>query len=238
MTLIRNDAFYRFVELKDPKAWKEKIESEGNLARIFGSILVSCEGINASIAGEPDCLNQFETWLFSQPEFAGTEAKVSWSERIPFKHWVVKLKREIIRVDDPEIKPTVKTGKRLEASEFKKWYDEKRPMIVVDTRNDYEVDYGKFQGALDWRIRHFKDFAKFLKAHQNELKGAPIVMYCTGGIRCEKATAIALKEGIENVYQLEGGILKYFEQAGGAHYDGSCFVFDERVALKPDLKPI
>jgi UPF0176 protein len=153
---------------------------------------------------------------------------------------LVKLKREIIRMDHPAIQPAAGRAPGVDAPTLKRWLDqghddEGREIALLDTRNAFEVDEGSFDGAIDWRIAKFTEFPPALKAHRADLAGKTVVSFCTGGIRCEKAAILMREEGIEHVLQLEGGILKYFEEVGGAHYHGDCFVFDGRRALAPDL---
>jgi UPF0176 protein len=129
--------------------------------------------------------------------------------------------------------PLQRTGARLAPADLKRWLDEKRDFLLLDTRNAFEIESGSFHGAVDLRLGHFHDFPKKLEKVREQAKGRPVVMFCTGGIRCERATALALESGLENVYQLDGGILGYFEACGGAHFQGGCFVFDERETLFP-----
>jgi UPF0176 protein len=155
---------------------------------------------------------------------------------------LVKLKREIITMKKPAIRPELGRAPFVDAPTLKTWLDrghddEGRPVVMLDTRNAFEVDVGTFDNALDYRITKFSEFPEVIEQNRADLEGKTVVSFCTGGIRCEKA-AIHMKEvGVENVYQLEGGILKYFEEVGGAHYRGDCFVFDYRTALNPQLEP-
>jgi len=154
----------------------------------------------------------------------------------------VKHKREIIRMNHPAIQPASGRAPALPAATLRRWLDqghddEGRPVVLLDTRNGFEVEYGSFEGALDWRLEKFSDFPAALAAHAQDLQGKAVVSFCTGGIRCEKAALLMREEGLSHVWQLEGGILKYFEETGGAHFQGTCFVFDEREALEPTLEP-
>lgn len=150
---------------------------------------------------------------------------------------LVKLKKEIIPMGRPDVSPVEMTGDRIAPVELKKWLDENRDFLLLDTRNDYEVELGTFEKAQHLNLRHFRNFAQKLDLLPPEMKDKPVVMFCTGGIRCEKATAYALKSGFKEVYQLEGGILKYFEECRKDHYDGECFVFDHRRTVDSELKP-
>jgi UPF0176 protein len=155
---------------------------------------------------------------------------------------LVKHKREIIRMNHPAVQPASGRAPALDATTLKRWLDQGhddagRPLVLLDTRNAFEVDYGTFEGAVDWRLDKFSDFPDALRGHARELQGKTVVSFCTGGIRCEKAALVMREEGLADVWQLEGGILKYFEETGGAHFRGTCFVFDERQALDPGLNP-
>jgi UPF0176 protein len=154
---------------------------------------------------------------------------------------LVKVKREIIRMNHPAIQPAAGRAPAVPAATVKRWLDQGhdddgRPVVTLDTRNDFEVDAGSFEGAIDWRISKFTEFPQALREHIADLQGKTVVSFCTGGIRCEKAAILMRENGVESVYQLDGGILKYFEEVGGAHYRGGCFVFDERRALGADLQ--
>src|SRR5690606_21625511 len=143
---------------------------------------------------------------------------------------------EIIRMDRPAIRPSARRAPALPAATLRRWLDqghddEGRPLALLDTRNAFEVDHGTFEGAVDWRLAKFSEFPRALEERAEQLRGKAVVSFCTGGIRCEKAALVMEEAGLEHVWQLEGGILKYFEEAGGAHFRGRCFVFDEREAL-------
>ncbi|RYZ71155.1 MAG: sulfurtransferase, partial [Proteobacteria bacterium] len=220
---ILNIAFYRFVELKNLNDLKAELKDRGNELEIRGSILLSPEGINGFLAGEVEQVRQFFAELSARPEFPNLECKESFSSHVPFKRMIVKLKKEIITMGMPDIHPALDTGSRLEAKELKKWLDEQRDLVLIDTRNTYEIEQGTFNTAVHYDIETFKEFPAELEKRKEELKDKTVVMFCTGGIRCEKSTALAKQMGIEKVFQLEGGILKYFEEVGNAHYKGDCF---------------
>ncbi len=155
---------------------------------------------------------------------------------------LVKVKREIIRMDHPMIRPAAGRAPAVAPATLRRWLDQGcdddgREIVLLDTRNAFEVDYGSFTGAVDWRIDRFTRFPDAAAAHRADLQGKTVVSYCTGGIRCEKATLHLREEGID-AFQLDGGILGYFDAVGGDHWIGECFVFDEREALRPDLVPI
>lgn len=228
---ILNVAFYKFVELPEQKLplWKEEMKSAANEMGVKGSILLSAEGINGFLAAEKPNLDSYLNYLKTKWDyFKDIQTKDSWSVEQPFKRVAIKIKKEIITMGRPDLVPSRFTGKRLEAKELQKWYEDKKDFIMLDTRNDYEIAQGTFKNAIDYDIETFKEFPEALAKHKDELKDKPVVMFCTGGIRCEKATALAMEYGIKDVYQLEGGILKYFEETGGMYYRGDCFVFDGR----------
>ena len=229
-------AFYRFFHWPKERElgqWRDLLKSHGQRLGMCGTILVSPEGINGFVAAQQPQANEFKEILAGIPGLEALEYKETFSKEVPFRRFFVKIKKEIISLGYEAADPRVRTGKRLEPEELSRWYQEGKPFVIVDTRNDYEVKLGTFERALDLDMKSFREFPEKLKA-QN-LGEVPVVMFCTGGIRCEKATAVALDQGIQDVYQLEGGILRYFEKMGGAHYKGDCFVFDRRVTLRPDL---
>ncbi|MCM0605764.1 MAG: sulfurtransferase [Xanthomonadaceae bacterium] len=232
-----NISTYRFVELTDLVAKRVLFKSKAVELGIKGSILLSLEGINLFLAGSETVIDQYLEFLAQYPELRNLEPKRSFSKDQPFRRMLVKIKKEIISMGKPEVIPSRMTGKRVMPKELKSWYDEKKPIVVIDTRNDYEINLGTFKNAVDFSIKTFRQFPEKLEQVKKDLKDKTVVMFCTGGIRCEKATALAQQYGIEDVYQLEGGILKYFEEVGSEHYNGECFVFDQRVSLDPELKP-
>ena len=237
---ILNISAYKFVDIDDPQGLREPWLARAREDGLKGTILLSPEGINLFLAGPEAGVRAFVGFMRQDARFADIAPKESWSDTQPFQRMLVKCKREIIRMNHPTIRPAGGRAPSVRADTVKRWLDqghddEGRAVVTLDTRNAFEVDAGAFEGAIDWRISRFSEFPAAAQAHRAELEGKTVVSYCTGGIRCEKA-AIYLREiGLESVYQLEGGILKYFEEVGGAHYRGDCFVFDERVALAPDL---
>ena len=235
-----NVSFYRFCPLKDLATLRPSVKERAAAAGLKGTVILSPEGINGFLAVVDGELRGFLDWLRETPSFQGLEAKESYSESQPFGKLLVKLKQEIIPFGEG-IDPHRGTAPRLSALELKRWLDEGRDVVLLDTRNDYEVADGPFRGAKTLGLNHFRDFPRAFgnasRALRAEMAAKPVVMFCTGGIRCEKAAAYAQELGLPQVYQLDGGILKYFEEAGGAHYDGTCFVFDERRAVDALLAP-
>ncbi len=240
MNPILNISTYKFVPLPDAPALREVLLERARSLGLKGTILLAEEGINMFLAGPPDDVRGFVAQLHTDARFADIVPKESWSDTQPFKKMLVKVKREIIRMDHPTIKPADGRAPSVAPATVRRWLeqghdDEGRPVVTLDTRNDYEVDEGTFEGAIDWRLTKFTEFPPALRAHKAELMDKTVVSFCTGGIRCEKAAILMREEGLEHVYQLEGGILKYFEETDSAHYRGNCFVFDERRAVGPDL---
>ena len=237
---VLNLAGYRFVRIDDPQALREQLLADARAAMLRGTILVAEEGINFCLAGPEAPAREFLAGLHADPRFAALEAKESWSAAQPFGKLLVKVKREIIRMNHPAIQPAQGRAPAIDAKTVQRWLDqghddEGRPVVTLDTRNAFEVDHGTFEGAIDWRLKKFSEFPKALDAHKSELEGKTVVSFCTGGIRCEKAAIYMREAGLDHVWQLDGGILKYFEETGGAHFKGNCFVFDEREALDPSL---
>jgi UPF0176 protein len=237
---ILNIAAYKFVAIDDGHELREQLLSQARALGLMGTILLAPEGINLFLAGTADAVREFVATLQADPRFADLETKESWSAAQPFRRMLVKLKREIIRMDHPAIQPATGRAPGVEAQTLKRWLDQGhddagKPVVLLDTRNAFEVDHGTFEGAIDWRIEKFTEFPKALQDHRDELAGKTVVSFCTGGIRCEKAAILMHEAGLPDVLQLEGGILKYFEEVGGAHYRGECFVFDGRRTLDANL---
>ncbi|HEY1048123.1 MAG TPA: sulfurtransferase [Prosthecobacter sp.] len=232
---IVNIAAYKFATLSDLKALREKLVAQCRSWGLKGTILLSTEGINLFIAGPAESVEKLLAELRAIAGLEGLSPKYSESTEQPFRRMLVRLKKEIIAFGVEGIEPAKYTSPRLEAATLKQWLDEGRPVTLLDTRNDYEVKLGTFKGAHVIGIDSFRDFPEAVRNLPAELKQQPIVTFCTGGIRCEKAAPFMEREGFEQVWQLEGGILKYFEEVGGAHYDGECFVFDQRVGVDPAL---
>ena len=216
--------------------------AHANALQLKGTILLAEEGINLFLAGLAPAVHDFVAQLRQDPRLADLSPKESWSATQPFKKMLVKVKREIIRMDHPAIRPADGRAPAVTAETLKRWLDagmddEGRPVVLLDTRNGFEVDEGTFEGAIDWRLDKFSDFPQALLAHRSELQDKTVVSFCTGGIRCEKAAIFMREHELPNTYQLEGGILKYLKETGGVHYRGNCFVFDERRTVDAQLDP-
>jgi UPF0176 protein len=243
MKLILNIAAYLFVSLDGLPDLRTKMLNECNDRGLKGTILLTGEGINLFLAGTEIELRGFLDWLRADPRFQALQVKESWSEEQPFKKMLIKLKNEIIRMNHPAIRPEEGRANFIKPKKLLEWLDRGtddlgRPVVMVDTRNAFEVEYGTFENALHFNIEKFTEFPKAITEHKEALADKTLVSFCTGGIRCEKSGLYMREIGMEHSYQLEGGILKYFEEVGSAHYKGSCFVFDEREALEPTLDSI
>ena len=240
MNSVLNISSYKFIPIHDAAELRGLLMERAQALQLKGTILLAEEGINLFLAGPADAVRSFVAQLQTDARFADVTPKESWSDAQPFKKMLVKVKGEIIRMNHPTIKPADGRAPAVAPATVRRWLaqghdDEGREVVTLDTRNDFEVDAGAFRNAIDWRITKFTEFPPALLNHKAALEGKTVVSYCTGGIRCEKAAILMQEEGIENVYQLEGGILKYFEETDGAFYDGGCFVFDQREALGADL---
>jgi UPF0176 protein len=240
---ILNISAYKFIPLPDAAQLREVLLARALALELKGTILLAEEGINLFLAGPGDAVRGFIAQLHTDTRFADISPKESWSEHPPFKKMLVKVKREIIRMDHPTIRPATGRAPAASPATVRRWLaagvdDEGRPVVTLDTRNTYEVNEGTFEGAIDWRLTKFTEFPQALLDHKAELQDKTVVSFCTGGIRCEKAAILMREVGLQHVYQLEGGILKYFEETDGAHYTGGCFVFDERRAVDTDLSTV
>jgi UPF0176 protein len=237
-----NIAAYKFVTFDDTEAMRPQFQAICQQLHLRGTILLTPEGINLFLSGLRVDIDAFMAWLRSDPRFADIAVKESISQEQSHKRMLVKIKKEIITMRMPLIKPELGRAPAVEPLTLKRWLDQGhddsgKPVVMVDTRNDFEVDVGTFDNTVDYRITKFTEFPDVIAAHKNDFAGKTVVTFCTGGIRCEKAAIHMQNIGYDNVYQLEGGILQYFEQVGGAHYTGDCFVFDYRTALNPKLEP-
>lgn len=238
---ILNIAAYRFVEIDNLDERRAALRDICAKLALKGTILLSEEGINLFLAGIESNIRQFMQYLYESPlfmplEIIKTKFKESWSDAQPFNRMLVKLKKEIIPLGKPNIKPHEHTAPALPPEALKQWLDDGKDFILLDTRNNYEVRLGTFKQAKTLDLDHFRNFPEACQQQlPTDSKEKPVVMFCTGGIRCEKASVALEQQGFQQVYQLEGGILNYFEHCGGAHYQGDCFVFDQRVAVNPEL---
>ncbi|MFN9708941.1 MAG: sulfurtransferase [Burkholderiales bacterium] len=241
MKHILNISCYLFVPLDNLPSLRDRIHLRAQELSLLGTVLLAEEGVNVFLAGPHESVRAMVAWLRQDPLLQSIEPKESESNIVPFAKLRVKIKREIIRMNHPTIQPYSQRAPSVSSGTLARWLrsgvdDEGRPIVMLDTRNAFEVDVGRFRGAIDWRLNKFSEFTEAVRLHRDEFHGKTVVSYCTGGIRCEKAALFMAKAGIEKVLQLEGGILKYFEEVGTEHYEGQCFVFDERSALDPSLQ--
>jgi predicted sulfurtransferase len=237
MKPVVNVSTYKFVALQNLEKYKEYFLMLCKHIRLLGTILLSEEGINIMVAGTREQIDIFARELRKDICFVDILFKESFSDTVPFKRMRVRIKPEIITLGVSSVDRVRTTGKHIKPLEFKQWLDEGRDVVVLDTRNDYEVEFGTFKNAIDPKIDNFQEFPDVVDNLDTALKEKPVVMFCTGGVRCEKAAILMEQKGFKYVYQIDGGILKYFEEAGGEHWIGDCFVFDERIALNKQLQP-
>ncbi|MYN09755.1 sulfurtransferase [Pseudoduganella aquatica] len=238
-----NIAAYKFITLDNLEDLRPQYQAQCAQLKLKGTILLTPEGINMFLSGLRADIDQYLAWVRSDARLADLEVKESLSSEQSHKRMLVKIKKEIITMRMPLIKPEEGRAPFVEAHTLKRWLDQGhddagKPVVMVDTRNDFEVDVGTFDNTVDYRIKKFTEFPELIEAHKADFDGKTVVTFCTGGIRCEKAAIHMQNIGYDNVYQLEGGILKYFEEVGGAHYTGDCFVFDYRTALNPQLEAV
>ena len=237
-----NIAGYRFAPLDALPALRQRLWQAARDQGLKGTVLLAPEGLNLCLAGPEAGVRAWLAALRQDLRFADLAVKPSWSASQPFQRLKVKIKAEIIRMNQPAVQPAAGRAPAVSACTLADWIaqghdDCGRPLKLLDTRNGFEVDAGAFEGAADWRLQKFSDFPAALAAHRAELAGHTVVSYCTGGIRCEKAALLMQSLGLAHSYQLEGGILKYFEDTQGRApgWRGKCFVFDERAGLDTGL---
>ena len=236
MLSIINITTYRFVRLPNnilPKL-QISLKSKATELGLKGTVLLSVEGIKLFISGESDAINSFQNFLNTYSYFQNLKFKKSFSNFQPFKKMLVKLKKEIISFGIDSINPTKHTAPYITPEMLDIWLENRPNLVLLDTRNTFEVELGSFKNALNLGLKRFRDFPNSVKQLPEKFKQLPIVTFCTGGIRCEKAAAYLLENGYTEVYQLEGGILNYFEKCGENHFKGPCFVFDARESVTPN----
>jgi len=240
MLSVVNIAAYRFVQLQDKSLMSLQILFKAECLRlnIKGTILLSMEGINLFLAGRRADITEFQGLLNSFSYFKSLVFRESFSNLQPFKRMLVKIKKEIIPFGVDLMQYKSPAAPTISPETLKKWLEKNSRIVLLDARNSFEVKLGSFKNSLHLGLRHFRDFPKSVQKLHNIIENVPIVTFCTGGIRCEKASALLLQSGFKQVYQLDGGILNYFAKCGGDHYTGLCFVFDARRALTPSLEAI
>jgi len=233
---VLNIAGYKFEPLSDIDSLVREFQSVCDDLGLKGSVYLSPNGINFSLAGSEEAIGQYLLFMEQDKRFLNIPLKKTYSETQPFRRMKVRPKKEIISLGRDDINPRELTGDYITPKELYAMYENNEDVIVLDTRNEYETRVGLFENAVDLQLDTFRDFPDAIEQLPEEYKEKQIVMYCTGGIRCEKASAVMLKAGFSDVKQLEGGVLDYFKETGGKYWNGDCFVFDERVALDTNLK--
>jgi predicted sulfurtransferase len=229
---------YLFTELPSTElvTRRQQLKTQADTMALKGTILLSVEGINVFLSAPEAQIDAYVSYLKTYPEWSQLSVKKSFSHEVIFKRMLVKIKKEIITLGHPEVIPAEHTAPYISPEELKQWYESGQEFVILDTRNDYEAAVGSFDQALTLPIQHFTQFPDAINTLPPKLKNKPVVTFCTGGIRCEKAAEWMQQQGFQSVYQLEGGILNYFEKVGGAHYHGECFVFDQRLTVNPALE--
>lgn len=229
-------AMYKFVTLTDYQELREPLLAVMKANDVKGTLLLAEEGINGTVSAPREGIDALLAWLKADPRLAGLDHKESYCEAHPFYRTKVKLKREIVTLGVPGVDPSRQVGTYVDPE---RWNDviSDPEVLVIDTRNDYEVEIGSFEGAVDPRTKSFREFPEYVKAHYDPSRHKKVAMFCTGGIRCEKASSFMLDAGFEKVYHLKGGILNYLEKVPEEQslWRGDCFVFDNRVTVRHDL---
>ena len=231
-------AFYKFVELPDYAAIREPLLALCNAHAVKGTILLAKEGINGTIAGSPQAVREVLAWLRRDPRWTDLQHKESGAAVAPFYRMKVRLKAEIVTLGVPGLHPSRMAGQYVKPEDWNALLDDPE-LVLIDARNDYEVAIGSFAGAINPQTHSFSELPAWLEQHAALAAKPKVAMFCTGGIRCEKSTALLRARGFEQVYNLEGGILKYLETVPQEHsrWQGECFVFDQRVAVGHGLAP-
>ena len=232
---IANITGYKFTPIDDELLLRETILKYSTDLNLKGTVLISSKGLNFSVSGTKKNIDNFIVFIHSDKRFSDVDIKITYNEYQPFRKMLVRIKKEIISMGVEEINPFQFTGQKISPKELNNKLDNNEEIVLLDTRNEYEVRLGTFKNALDLNLDSFRDFPEEIEKLREDLNGREIVMFCTGGIRCEKASALMLKNGFQNIKQIEGGIINYFKETGGKHWNGDCFVFDDRVALNKNL---
>ena len=241
MTSFLTTTFYHFITLDNIKIFKAIIQDYCDNKSLKGTILLAQEGINGTISGKEDDILGFHKFIKKDQKFSNAfknlEYKSSWSNENPFYRMKVRLKKEIVALGIPEVSPTIKVGKYVKPEDWNSLINDP-DVILIDTRNNYEVDIGTFNNAINPKTTSFREFPQYVKNNLKSKENKKIAMFCTGGIRCEKASSYMIEKGFKEVYHLQGGILKYLEEVPKEKslWQGECFVFDQRVAVTNELK--
>jgi len=232
---IANITGYKFTPIDDELLLRETILKYSTDLNLKGTVLISSKGLNFSVSGTKKNIDNFIVFIHSDKRFSDVDIKITYNKYQPFRKMLVRIKKEIISMGVEEINPFQFTGQKISPKELNSKLDNNEEIVLLDTRNEYEVRLGTFKNALDLDLDSFRDFPEEIEKLREELNGKEVVMFCTGGIRCEKASALMLENGFENIKQIEGGVINYFKETGGKHWNGDCFVFDDRVALNKNL---
>jgi UPF0176 protein len=229
--------FYKFVKLPDFAEKRDPLLSHCQAQGIKGTILLAAEGINGTIAGSRQAIDSVLSFLRSDPHFVDLEPKESHADFSPFDRMKVRLKKEIVTLGLPEIDPSDRVGIYVHPKDWNALISDPE-VTVIDTRNDYEVSIGTFKGAQNPKTASFRQFPEYVRDRLDPTKHKKVALFCTGGIRCEKATSLMMAQGFQEVYHLKGGILKYLEEVSTEEslWQGECFVFDQRVAVREGLE--
>lgn len=229
-------ALYKFVTLDDFEALREPLRQAMLANDVKGTLLLAEEGINGTVAGSREGIDALLAWLQADPRLVDIDHKESYCDVPPFYRTKVKLKKEIVSLGVEGVDPNRRVGTYVEPRDWNDLIADPE-VLVIDTRNDYEVAIGTFEGAVDPRTKSFREFPAYVKAHYDPARHKKVAMFCTGGIRCEKASSFMLGEGFEEVYHLKGGVLRYLEEVPeeASLWRGQCFVFDNRVTVRHDL---
>jgi UPF0176 protein len=232
-------AFYKFAPVADTMATREPLAAEAERLAIRGIILVAPEGLNGTIAGTSDAIVKILHYIKSLPGFSDLDYKLSSAARAPFRRLRVRLKKEIVTFGQLQADPNKQVGTYVDPNDWNALIADPE-VVLIDTRNSYEVGFGTFEGAIDPGTRHFSEFAGYVRANLDPAKHRKVALFCTGGIRCEKASSFMKTEGFEEVFHLKGGILKYLEEVkpDQSRWQGGCFVFDERVSVGHGVVPL
>ena len=232
---IANITGYKFTPIDDELLLRETILKISTDLNLKGTVLISSKGLNFSVSGTKKNIDNFIIFIHSDKRFSDIDIKITYNKYQPFRKMLVRIKKEIISMGVEEINPHQFTGQKISPKELNNKLDNNEEIVLLDTRNEYEVRLGTFKNAIDLDLDSFRDFPEEIEKLREELNGKEVVMFCTGGIRCEKASALMLENGFENIKQIEGGVINYFKETGGKHWNGDCFVFDDRVALNKNL---
>ncbi|MEL7024084.1 MAG: rhodanese-related sulfurtransferase [Pseudomonadota bacterium] len=234
-------AFYEFTRVGSPRVLGEAMRARATELDLLGTVIVAPEGLNATLAGDHEQLHAALDWLANQPGFSRPVGRWSVSDSPPFRRLRIKYRKEIVSIGRDDINPADGQGRHVDAAQWNRLLDDPNT-LVIDTRNDYEIEVGTFPGAVDPKTTNFREFLGFVERELAEDRERPIAMFCTGGIRCEKATAVMQDLGFSNLFQLNGGIIKYLDEVEAQpeldnRWHGECFVFDERVAVDAKRAP-